>query len=666
MLFTGGFKLFLSHWTMSLVMAGGSFIAGASSESGGAFAFPVMSLVYNYSPNVIRNFSLAVQSIGMTSATLFILSKKILIDKKYLLFSTAGGSLGIIIGGFFLRNTGSPDYIKMLFFSFWLSFAFVLFYLNHIKKREVCDRLPHFNPSQKLILTFIGFLGGILSAILGSGIDIFTFAYVTMKYNLSEKVATPTSVIIMAVNSIIGFLLHYFILSDFGREEFQILKVCIPVVIFGAPLGVYFVNRIKRTQIANFLYIIISAQFILALFFIKPDLKLLGFSALVFFSGIVIFSYFGKVILITAVLKKIVVPERFIGRTFTWDKNKSAGINIRSGFWNGILNKKKFFIPLVALWITIIFIFSSGNIMHLLKSPVPYLIIIVSIVASVIANSTAAGGGIIFLPLFSFIFLGPPDVLNFTNSYFATQTYTLSGVIIAIHITQAFGMLSGSISWWKSGVKILIEENIFNIAGIIIGVIFGKYYWTLNEAIVYKIFGSINLLMSFAVIYNLLIIKNISTKTSWPRRYVWIFFFIGIAGGLLSAWTSIGIGSMTSFVLILLLKPEIGIANGSVMMALTSIVTVIVHIFLQQYIPVEIIIFTIPAVLIGGYAAPFFGMWIGKKLYRLLDRIDPGINVSRKGTKIEKYIMEYTSGQLMMSVTFIIVCLLNGLYYLFL
>ena len=127
MIFTGQWHLFLSQWGMPLVMIAGSFIAGSTPESGGAFAFPVMSLVYNIPHDIIRNFSLAIQSIGMTSAPFFILKKKILIDRVYLYLSTIGGAAGVIIGTLFLKNAGQPEYLKILFFSFWLSFAFVLF-----------------------------------------------------------------------------------------------------------------------------------------------------------------------------------------------------------------------------------------------------------------------------------------------------------------------------------------------------------------------------------------------------------------------------------------------------------------------------------------------------------------------------------------------------------
>ena len=43
-------------------------IAGSTSAGGGAVAFPVMTLMFEISPECARNFSLAIQSVGMTAA----------------------------------------------------------------------------------------------------------------------------------------------------------------------------------------------------------------------------------------------------------------------------------------------------------------------------------------------------------------------------------------------------------------------------------------------------------------------------------------------------------------------------------------------------------------------------------------------------------------------
>ncbi len=288
--------LFKTGYFMTITMIFGSFIAGASAEGGGAIAFPVMTLIYNITPDIARNFSLAIQSIGMTSASFYILKKKILVDYNYLCLSSISGFIGLILGTIYIIPLVPNTLIKMIFVSFWLSFAFVLFYLNNIKGRITIDRLHDLGPNEKILLSATGFCGGILTSLLGSGIDILTFSLVTLRYNLSEKVATPTSVIIMALNSIFGFLLHAIVIGDFGGAEFSYWILCIPVVVIGAPLGAYTISRFHRLNIAGLLYIIIVVQFIGAVLIIRPTGYILLFSIAVFIFGILFFSFFGKII----------------------------------------------------------------------------------------------------------------------------------------------------------------------------------------------------------------------------------------------------------------------------------------------------------------------------------------------------------------------------------
>ena len=284
--------LFTDLWFMSVTMVFGSFIAGASAEGGGAVAFPVMTLVFDISPSVARNFSLAIQSIGMTTASYLILVKRFKVEYKYLWLASIGGTIGIVFGTYYLVPVIPAPFAKMLFVTFWLSFGLVLFYINTIYKRETKNALSNLGWSEKITLVIIGFLGGGLSSLLGSGLDIFSFSYVTMRYHLSEKVATSTSVIIMAINSVAGFILHYFIINDFGTQEFNYWLVSIPIVVIGAPLGAYFINNRTRVFISKFLYIVIIAQFIGALLIIRPTGKLLLFSILVFVFGIIFFFGF--------------------------------------------------------------------------------------------------------------------------------------------------------------------------------------------------------------------------------------------------------------------------------------------------------------------------------------------------------------------------------------
>ncbi|HVW98219.1 MAG TPA: sulfite exporter TauE/SafE family protein [Mucilaginibacter sp.] len=289
MIVTDNWQLFLHYFYMSITMVFGSFVAGGSAEGGGAVAFPVMTLIFKIHPADARNFGLAIQSIGMTAATLWIIARKVKTELTYLKLAIPGATVGIIIGSFFIAPYTPAPYAKMLFVSFWLSFGLALWAVNYYRSRKVREHLPALSKPQKAELVGIGLIGGILSAVLGSGVDICTFAFVTMKYNLSEKVATPTSVILMAFNALAGFLLHRFVMNDINPEVYNYWLVCIPVVMLGAPFGALVVSKAKRLHIVNFLIFIICVQFIGAMLIIKPQGELLLFSVASFVAGVVIF-----------------------------------------------------------------------------------------------------------------------------------------------------------------------------------------------------------------------------------------------------------------------------------------------------------------------------------------------------------------------------------------
>lgn len=292
---SSSWSLFYENWFMTVTMVVGSFIAGASSEGGGAIAYPVMTLIFNIEPDVAKNFSFAIQSIGMTFAAIWIFISGIKIEKNYLLIAGIGGFLGIIFGTFYIAPFVQPAYAKMMFVSFWLSFGIALWVVNFVKQRKSIDRLDSLSKIQVFELFSVGIIGGIFSSVLGNGIDICTFSYVVLKYGLSEKIATPTSVILMASNAIVGFSLHYFFLDSIQPEVVSYWLVSVPVVIFGAPLGAYVITLINRKTIAGILISIILIQFVTALFIIKPGLYLSLFSLGIFTSGITLFFVITRV-----------------------------------------------------------------------------------------------------------------------------------------------------------------------------------------------------------------------------------------------------------------------------------------------------------------------------------------------------------------------------------
>lgn len=285
----GLWPLFRTHGFMTLTMVAGSFVAGVSSEGGGAVAYPVMTLVFEIEPAVARNFSLAIQSVGMTAAALYIAARRIPVETTYLWLVAIGSVPGLVGGTYLITPHVPPAYAKMMFVSFWLSYGLALFTINHVRDQAAVERLPALTLGQQAELIGIGVIGGTLSAVFGNGVDICSFAFVTLKYRLSEKVATPTSVTLMAFNAVLGFALHALLLQDMQMEAYRFWWVSIPVVVFGAPLGAYVVSRVPRLYIATLLYTVIVVQFGTALWVIQPALPLLLFSAGIFGVGVLLF-----------------------------------------------------------------------------------------------------------------------------------------------------------------------------------------------------------------------------------------------------------------------------------------------------------------------------------------------------------------------------------------
>ena len=277
------------HFLAIITMIFGSFIAGSSPEGSAAIAYPVFTLLLKIQPDVARNFAFAIQSIGMTSASLMILGLKVKVDWKYIKYVTFGGAFGLIAGTYWVVPLISPPMAKLFFVSLWLSFGIVLWRENQKTSRRVFDEILNFQKSDAFRLLLFGVIGGVISSIFGTGINIFTFCLMTIYYGINEKVAVPSSIIIMTLETILGFFLHANIIGDFQQEAFEMWIACIPFVIIFAPLGSFVVSKLPRKAIASFLYVILFVQFIGAFWVIKPNFFQLTICGITLIFGLFIF-----------------------------------------------------------------------------------------------------------------------------------------------------------------------------------------------------------------------------------------------------------------------------------------------------------------------------------------------------------------------------------------
>lgn len=260
------------HWGIAVGMLAGSYVAGSTPMGGGTVGFPVLVLLFDLSPNLGRDFSFAVQSVGMTSATLFILCRRQPLEWAILKWAMVGSLVGLPLGIVFLAPHVPGIAIKLVFGVVWASFGVL-----HLRRtREICLNLGEtpeahrFDRNAGLLVGLIA--GGTVAAVTGVGIDMALYMVMVLLMRADLKTAIPTSVVIMAFNSILGIGTKM-LLGDVQPGVYENWLAAAPVVILGAPLGAFIVTRIGRKPTLYVVALLCVFQFV---WMIRSEIETLG------------------------------------------------------------------------------------------------------------------------------------------------------------------------------------------------------------------------------------------------------------------------------------------------------------------------------------------------------------------------------------------------------
>ena len=283
-----GWHLFDDYAFVSLTMALASFIAGATSEGGGAVAFPVLTIFFDIAPSIARDFSLAIQSVGMTAAALTIVASKIPIEKRAILYATLGGVPGLLVGIYLIAPLMSPVYTKMFFVSLWLSFGVVVGYKHLFSTKAFKPEIKHVSQSVKRQLISLGLIGGMVTGITGSGIDIVVFSYLVLQHRVDIRIATPTSVVLMAGNALFGIIMRLLDTQPIEAVTWNYWIVSIPIVVIGAPLGARFIATQSYRFVAALLCSTIAVQFAGAILIVPQNAYSLTLTATTCVAGLLL------------------------------------------------------------------------------------------------------------------------------------------------------------------------------------------------------------------------------------------------------------------------------------------------------------------------------------------------------------------------------------------
>jgi uncharacterized membrane protein YfcA len=234
---------FLVHqWYYPVMMVGGAFVAGFTPEGGGAVAFPVLNVFLHVDRVLARDFSIMIQSVGMTSASIFILSDADtrLSDYRPLLTFVPVCFVGFLLGMSNLQQI--PAFIiQALFLSLSATFVIAYYFSSH---RGTATTLVSSSTLERAFLVFTLVVGGMVTSLFGTGADVLVYLVLVTHFNMTAKKATRMVVILQAAMSVLGYGYRGFV--DHGLTSYQIRTwLCAyPVVLFMAPFGAYALSRL--------------------------------------------------------------------------------------------------------------------------------------------------------------------------------------------------------------------------------------------------------------------------------------------------------------------------------------------------------------------------------------------------------------------------------------
>ena len=194
----------VEHWGIAAAMALGSYAAGSTPMGGGTVGFPILVLLFKQSAELGRDFSFAVQSIGMTSASIFILVRRQPLAWSMLKGAALGVLFAVPAGILWFAPMVAPLWIKLVFAVIWGAFG--LLHLWRIGEIASHEGMTEFDERWDFRVGLgIGILSGLLVvSVTGVGVDMVLYMVLVLLCRADLKIAIPTSVVIMAFASLVG------------------------------------------------------------------------------------------------------------------------------------------------------------------------------------------------------------------------------------------------------------------------------------------------------------------------------------------------------------------------------------------------------------------------------------------------------------------------------
>jgi uncharacterized membrane protein YfcA len=235
---------------------------------------------------------------------------------------------------------------------------------------------------------------------------------------------------------------------------------------------------------------------------------------------------------------------------------------------------------------------------------------LIGVFAATVANSTGAGGGIVFLPVFTLLGLSVTESL-------ATS--------LAI---QCFGMTAGGLSWLQHLKKRAIVDAqskslrmilLVGVCGALLGLRGAQELLPNPNWNIEFLFSSFSLVVGLLIFVRTLTGRDVNGGREEEIRPVELVGLgvSGILGGAITAWLSIGVGEILAiYLLVLRFRVDLAVAVAVCVTSITVISGVPFY-FGKSVIILEVLVFAAPGALIGGTLAKHLAIYLGAKRLKL-------------------------------------------------
>lgn len=216
---------------------------------------------------------------------------------------------------------------------------------------------------------------------------------------------------------------------------------------------------------------------------------------------------------------------------------------------------------------------------------------IVGFAVAVVANATAIGGGLFFIPILVFGYGLPPLV---------ALKLSIAG--------QAFGLTSGALGWLRRGV-VPRDELRTCIVPVLLGASVSSLLVHPSPLLVKGLFGPVSIGIGALTLW---LQAPSAARQRPPAAGRWPLRAVAATGGLVSGWVAIGSGELVAAFLMLAhaLRPDRAIGLGVVLLSAASLWLCALHAVWLGGIPWETALFLVLGTVFGARLGP----WLGQRV----------------------------------------------------